>query len=55
MSAYLCRRHATATLAGLSERFDLKHPDRSSDMVKRAKRLVNENQVDETNPEEARR
>ncbi len=45
LSAYLCRRYTTATLAELSERFGLKHPDSSSDMVKRAKKLVNENQA----------
>lgn len=45
LSAYLCRRYSTATLAELSERFGLKHPDSSSDMVKRAKRPVNENHV----------
>ncbi len=45
LSAYLCRRYTTATLAELSSRFGLNHPDSASDMVKRAKKLVTENRA----------
>jgi len=44
IAAYLCRRYTTATLAELSARFGLGHPDSSSDMIKRAKKSL------ETNP-----
>ena len=37
LSAYLCRRYTTATLAELSDRFGLSYPDSSTDLVKRAK------------------
>ena len=40
IAAYLCRKYTTATLKDLSERFGLAHPDSSSDMIKRAKKLV---------------
>ena len=43
VAAYLCRRYTAATLAQLSERFGLGHPDSSSDLVKRAKRNVESN------------
>jgi putative transposase len=38
VAAYLCRQYTTATLAELSERFGLSHPDSSADLVKRAKK-----------------
>ncbi|WP_461507912.1 hypothetical protein [Rhodopirellula baltica] len=40
VAAYLCRRYTSATLAELSIRFGLRHPDSSSDMVKRVKKLI---------------
>ncbi len=43
VAAYLCRRFTSATLADLSERFGLGHPDSSSDMVKRATKLIESN------------
>ncbi|KAA1259143.1 chromosomal replication initiation protein [Rubripirellula obstinata] len=43
VAAYLCRRYTSATLAELSVRFGLGHPDSSSDMVKRAKKLIESN------------
>ena len=43
VAAYLCRRFTSATLAELSERFGLGHPDSSSDMVKRATKLIKSN------------
>lgn len=43
VAAYLRRRFTSATLAELSERFGLGHPDRSSDMVKRARKLIESN------------
>ncbi|TWU03711.1 hypothetical protein [Neorhodopirellula pilleata] len=45
VAAYLCRRFTSATLAGLSERFGLGHPDSSSDMVKWATELIESNSV----------
>jgi REP element-mobilizing transposase RayT len=43
VAAYLCRRYTPATLAELSERFGLGHPDSSSDMVKRARKTIESN------------
>ncbi|MGB7328963.1 MAG: transposase [Rubripirellula sp.] len=43
IAAYLCRKYTTATLSELSEQFGLGHPDSSSDMVKRARKLVSAN------------
>ncbi|TWU48929.1 chromosomal replication initiation protein [Rubripirellula tenax] len=40
IAAYLCRKYTTATLSELSTQFGLGHPDSSSDMVKRAKKLL---------------
>lgn len=39
VAAYLCRRHTTATLRELSDRFGLSHKDSSGDLVRRAERL----------------
>ena len=43
VAAYLCRRYTAATLAELSKRFGLGHPDSSSDMAKRAKKSIESN------------
>ena len=43
VAAYLCRRYTPATLTELSDRFGLGHPDSSSDLVKRAKKLIDSN------------
>ncbi len=43
VAAYLRRRLTSTTLAELSERFGLGHPDSSSDMVKRARKLIESN------------
>ncbi len=37
MAALLCRRHTAVTLADLSQRFGLRHPDSSANLVRRAK------------------
>ncbi|WP_231617685.1 sulfatase-like hydrolase/transferase [Novipirellula aureliae] len=37
-AAYRCRRYTSVTLAELSKRFGLGHPDRSSDLIKRGKK-----------------
>ncbi len=37
MAALMCRRYTSATLAELSERFGLRHPDSSANLVRRAK------------------
>jgi hypothetical protein len=37
MAALVCRRYTSATLAELSERFGLRHPDSSANLVRRAK------------------
>ena len=37
MAALLCRRWTGETIASLSERFGLKHPDSASNLVRRAK------------------
>ena len=42
MAALLCRRYTSATLAELSERFGLGHPDSSANLVRRAKRREEE-------------
>ncbi len=42
MAALLCRRYTSATLAQLSERFGLGHPDSSANLVRRAKRREEE-------------
>jgi hypothetical protein len=38
IAALLCRRYTSATLAELSERFGLHHPDSSANLVRRAKK-----------------
>ncbi|KAA1261088.1 hypothetical protein LF1_36320 [Rubripirellula obstinata] len=43
ISGYLCRKHTTATLSELSQRFGLGDPDSSSDMVERARKFVTAN------------
>jgi hypothetical protein len=43
VAAYHCRHFTSATLAELSERFGLGHPDSSSDVVKRAMKLIESN------------
>ncbi len=43
VAAYLCRRYTSATLAELSKRFGLGHPDSSSDIVKRSKKHIESN------------
>jgi len=43
VAAYLCRRYTTATLAELSSAFGLSHRDSSGDLVKRARRALDEN------------
>jgi len=42
MAALLCRRYTSATLAELSERFGLRHPDSSANLVRRAKQREKE-------------
>jgi len=42
MAALLCRRYTSATLAQLSERFGLRHPDSSANLVRRAKKREEE-------------
>lgn len=42
MAALLCRRYTSATLAQLSERFGLGHPDSSANLVRRAKKREQE-------------
>ncbi len=37
MAALLCRRHTAVTLANLSQRFGLRHPDSSANLVRRVK------------------
>jgi REP element-mobilizing transposase RayT len=39
MAALVCRKHTSATLAELSTRFGLNHPDSAANLVRRAKRL----------------
>ena len=42
MAALLCRRYTSATLAELSKRFGLRHPDSSANLVRRAKQREKE-------------
>jgi hypothetical protein len=42
VAALLCRRYTSATLAQLSERFGLRHPDSSANLVRRAKKREEE-------------
>jgi len=43
VAAHLCRRYATATLAEHSDAFGLSHRDSSADLVKRARRAIEQN------------
>jgi hypothetical protein len=42
VAALLCRRYTSATLAQFSERFGLRHPDSSANLVRRAKKREEE-------------
>ena len=42
MAALLCRRYTSVTLAQLSDRFGLRHPDSSANLVRRAKKRAEE-------------
>jgi len=42
IAALLCRRYTNVTLAQLSDRFGLRHPDSSANLVRRAKKREEE-------------
>jgi putative transposase len=43
IAAYLCRRYTTSTLAEISLRFGLSHPDSSSDLIRRGESSLTSN------------